>query len=161
MDISSYVNRRPLLSKPVDLDSVRYDNHLRVQSLISLLAGLQANVKVPYQSKTEYSGKDEGLATESWEAINSTSAGAVALDHHWAASQGLIRAQDFPWDTDKGIYYIQGIHDVHCVVRSVVAQSFLISVLLTAFAEATSEINIRVPSRAGADCQPSSFDPLP
>ena len=86
------------------------------------------------------------LATELWEAINSTSAGAVALDHHWAASKGLIRAQDFPWDTEKGIYYIQGIHDVHCVVSSVVTQSFLISTQLTVPAEATSEIHIRVSS---------------
>ena len=150
-----------MLSKPVDLDSVRYDNRLRIQSLIRFSAGLQANVKVPYQAKTEYSGEDEGLATELWEAINSTSAGAVALDHHWAASKGLIRAQEFPWDTDKGIYYIQGIHDVHCVVSSVVTQSFLITTLLTALAEATSEIHIRVSSRAGADYQPSPFDPLP
>ena len=149
-----------MLSKPVDLDSVRYDNHLRIQSLISISADLQADVKVPYQAKTEYSGEDEGLATELWEAINSTSAGAVALDHDWAASKGLIRAQDFPWDTNKGIYYIQGIHDVHCVVRSVVIRS-LISTLLTAFAEATLEIHIRVSSRAGAECQLSPFDPLP
>ena len=150
-----------MLSKPVDLDSVRYDNHLRIQSLIDSSAGLQANVEVPYQSKTEYSGENEALATDLWEAINSTSAGAVALDHHWAASKGLIRAQEFPWDSDKGIYYIQGFHDVHCVVRSVVAQSFLISILLIAPAEATSEIHIRVSSRAGADSQPSPFDPLP
>ena len=135
-----------MLSKPVDLDSVRYDSHLCIQSLIKFSAGLQANVGIPYQSKTEYSGEDEGLATELWEAINTTSAGAVALDHHWAASKGLIRAQDFPWDTDKGIYYIQGIHDVQCVVCSVVTQSFLISTLLTAPAEATSEIHTRVSS---------------
>ena len=161
VDIFSYANRRPLLSKPVNLDSVRYDNHLRIQSLISFSAGLQAEVEVPYQYKTEYSGENEGLATELWEAINSTSAGAVALDHRWAASKGLIRAQDFPWDTDKGLYYIQGIHDVHCVVSSVVTQFFLISILLTAPAEATSAIHIRVSSRAGAVCQPSPFDPLP
>ena len=134
------------------------------QSLYTLLtdplAGLQANVETQYQYKTEYSGENETLATELWEAINSTSAGAIALDHDWAKSKGLIRAQNFPWDTEKGIYYVQGIHDVHCVVRFIMAHVPRKNPIDRS-AEATSKINLRVSSRAGADCQLSSLDPLP
>ena len=81
-------------------------------------AGLASNLDVLYESTTDYSGENETLADELWESINTTSAGAVVLNHGWAASKGLIRAQDFPWDDEMGIYYIQGIHSMHCLVGS-------------------------------------------
>ncbi len=87
--------------------------------LIHILAGLTNDLDVVYQSKTDYSGDNETLADELWDSINSTSAGAVALDDEWATSRGLIRAHRFPWDKTKGLYYIQGIHDVHCLVYEI------------------------------------------
>lgn len=139
---------------------MRYDESRCVLLLTYSLADLQANVEIPYQYKTDYSGENETLANELWEAINSTSAGAVALDHHWAASKGLIRAQNFPWDTEKGIYYVQGIHDVHCVASSIMAD-FSRSNLTEWSAEAASKINLRISSRVEPDGQPSSFGSLP
>ena len=124
-------------------------------------AGLQADVQIPYQYKTEYSGDNETLANELWEAINSTSAGAIALDHEWAASKGLIRAQNFPWDTGKGIYYVQGIHEVHCVVGFTVAQCAHGNFVDHFPTEAPTKVHLRISPRAEAVCKLQSSTSLP
>ncbi|MCJ1437316.1 hypothetical protein MMC27_006703 [Xylographa pallens] len=60
---------------------------------------------------------DEELSNPLWDAIEYY-AGTVALDHSYAAAKGLPRAQDFPWDNSKGIYFLNGHHGLHCVVSS-------------------------------------------
>lgn len=52
---------------------------------------------------------------EAWESIKYY-AGTVALDHEYAASMGLPRGQNFPWDDTKGIYFLNGHHGLHCLV---------------------------------------------
>ena len=116
-------------------------------------AGLQADVETQYQYETEYSGDNETLANELWEAINSTSAGAIALNHEWAALKGLIRAQSFPGDTGKGIYHVQGIHDFHCVVGFTVAQCAHGNFLNYFPTEAPSKIHLRILPRVNLQIQ--------
>ena len=116
-------------------------------------AGLQADVEIPYQNKTEYSGDNETIANVLWEASNSTSAGAIALNHEWAALKGLIRAQSFPGDTGKGIYYVQGIHDVHCTVGFTVAQCAHGSFVNYFPTEAPSKIHLRISPRVNLRIQ--------
>lgn len=49
-----------------------------------------------------------------WDAID-TSPMAVALQDTYAQKVGLPPSGRFPWDTERSIYYLKGIHDLHCV----------------------------------------------
>lgn len=49
-----------------------------------------------------------------WDAID-TSAMAVALHDDFTRKVGLPPSGRFPWDTERSIYYLKGIHDLHCV----------------------------------------------
>lgn len=40
----------------------------------------------------------------------------MALSHLEAEKWGLPPAQDWPWDTDRGIYLVNGFHQMHCLV---------------------------------------------
>jgi len=50
-----------------------------------------------------------------WDAID-TNAMAVTLDDRFAKRVGLPNSTRFPWDTERSIYYVKGIHDLHCLV---------------------------------------------
>ena len=41
----------------------------------------------------------------------------VALPADFATANGLPLAQRFPWDPSKGIYLLNGYHNLHCIVR--------------------------------------------
>ncbi|KZM20640.1 uncharacterized protein EKO05_0010958 [Ascochyta rabiei] len=49
-----------------------------------------------------------------WDAID-TSPMAVALHDDFTKKVGLPPSGRFPWDTERSIYYLKGIHDLHCV----------------------------------------------
>lgn len=51
-----------------------------------------------------------------WDAIN-TNAMAITLEDGFAKRMSLLPSTRFPWDTERSIYYIKGIHDLHCLVR--------------------------------------------
>ena len=61
------------------------------------------------------SGDNDTEQNELWEKTN-YDAGNIALDDDYARGMGLPRAQRFPWDYSKGIYLINGYHNLHCVV---------------------------------------------
>lgn len=42
--------------------------------------------------------------------------GYLALDHTFAQSHGVNKAQNWPWDHNKGIYIVKAFHSMHCVV---------------------------------------------
>jgi hypothetical protein len=50
-----------------------------------------------------------------WDAID-TNAMAIALDEKFIERVGLPSSTPFPWDTERSVYYIKGIHDLHCLV---------------------------------------------
>lgn len=54
-----------------------------------------------------------------WDEIN-IDAGTVALGDAYVETMGLPKAQRFPWDKSKGIYYINGFHNLHCLVSPTV-----------------------------------------
>lgn len=66
---------------------------------------------------TEYSSSNLTLADDLWKNLR-PAFGTVALDHEWAAMRQLPKAQDFPADTTKGLYIIDGYHQLHCLVSS-------------------------------------------
>lgn len=63
-----------------------------------------------------YNSENETLTNAAWEDIN-IDAGSVALSDHYVAQKGLPRAQRFPWDDSKGLYYLNGFHALHCLVH--------------------------------------------
>lgn len=50
-----------------------------------------------------------------WDDID-TNAVAIALDNNFAKRVELSPSTQFPWDTDRSVYYVKGIHDLHCLV---------------------------------------------
>ena len=64
-----------------------------------------------------YTNHNETLRDQMWEGINIDD-GMVALPDEVVAEKDLPVAQRFPWDESKGIYLINGHHNLHCVVRA-------------------------------------------
>jgi hypothetical protein len=50
-----------------------------------------------------------------WEAL-SGDPGVVALSDEFVSAKGLPTAMRYPWDTTKGVYLLQGFHNLHCLV---------------------------------------------
>ena len=55
------------------------------------------------------------MMNQAWDDIN-IDAGTVALEDAYVDTIELPKAQRFPWDESKGIYYIDGYHNLHCLV---------------------------------------------
>lgn len=81
------------------------------------LAGLTFDTPIPYHAMSEFwhpNASDSDMEA-AWDAID-TNALPIALHHKFAKSAGLPASTHFPWDTERSIYYIKGIHDLHCLV---------------------------------------------
>lgn len=62
-----------------------------------------------------YTDHNETLRNAAWDAINIDD-GMIALPDDLVAENRLPVAQRFPWDDTKGIYLVNGHHNLHCVV---------------------------------------------
>ena len=81
-------------------------------------AGLVRNVAVPFTSKNEYISSNRTIQDEAWKSARLVpDQGLVALTDDYVRSKGLPTAQRFPWDKSKGLYILNGFHDMHCLVR--------------------------------------------
>ncbi|KAF2475867.1 uncharacterized protein BDR25DRAFT_339835 [Lindgomyces ingoldianus] len=71
---------------------------------------------VPYHSFTKYWNPkvNESFADEAWDALD-TNPIAVALHDDHAKQLGLADSTRFPWDTERSVYYLKGLHDLHCL----------------------------------------------
>ncbi|KAH8719545.1 hypothetical protein GQ44DRAFT_623299, partial [Phaeosphaeriaceae sp. PMI808] len=49
-----------------------------------------------------------------WEAL-SGDPGVVALSDEFVAATQLPVAMRYPWDSSKGVYLLQGFHNLHCI----------------------------------------------
>ncbi|KAI4614642.1 uncharacterized protein J4E87_009442 [Alternaria ethzedia] len=79
-------------------------------------SGLAYDTTVPYHATTKYwhpNASDSDMEG-AWDAID-TNAMAVTLDDRFAKRVGLPNSTRFPWDTERSIYYVKGIHDLHCL----------------------------------------------
>lgn len=45
--------------------------------------------------------------------------GVVAIDHQWAADQGLPLSMNLPDDHSKGVYILDAYHQIHCLVGEI------------------------------------------
>ncbi|MCJ1239277.1 hypothetical protein MMC14_007271 [Varicellaria rhodocarpa] len=59
-------------------------------------------------------GHENTTPEEEWDSQTSDT-GLVALTDDYVASMNLPQAQRFPWDATKGIYFLQGHHNLHCL----------------------------------------------
>lgn len=81
----------------------------------SLYAGLERDVPTPYRDDTIFGSHNRSLADAAWSSWV-VDPGIVALPHDWVRGRMLPQAQNWPWDKDKGIYLLNGFHNLHCLV---------------------------------------------
>jgi hypothetical protein len=62
-------------------------------------------------------GRENTIPDAEWDFQNSDT-GLVALTDEYVAGMDLPRAQRFPWDESKGIYFLHGHHNLHCLVNT-------------------------------------------
>lgn len=82
--------------------------------------GLGFDTPVTYQSSTDYWGDNETLADELWNGMD-TDPIVVALSDDYAQQHGLKMSGRFPWDDEKGIYFLKAFHNLHCLVSLLLA----------------------------------------
>ena len=79
------------------------------------IAGLSDNMPYTYVAKNEWWGDNETRSDELWNGVN-TDGVCISLTDTYAREEGLAVSGRFPWDNDRGLYFIKGIHDMHCLV---------------------------------------------
>jgi hypothetical protein len=83
----------------------------------SSYTGLSLDTPSIHYHHTDYWSKNETLADELWEGID-TNPMVVALTDDFADSHGLPRSDRFPWDESKGRYFVKVFHQLHCLVST-------------------------------------------
>lgn len=70
----------------------------------------------PQMYEANWGQKNETEADAYWEELDASPV-IVALRYEEAASKyGLPKSVQFPWDNEKGLYYIKAFHHIHCLV---------------------------------------------
>lgn len=82
----------------------------------SLYSHLKFDTLIPYQSNTKYWNPqiNQSVSDQAWDEIN-TNPVAVALSNDYVKEHGLTESTRFPWDTERSVYYVKGLHDLHCL----------------------------------------------
>ena len=81
------------------------------------IAGLSRDVSIPFTIDDIYDSKNRSIADEAWGSpLLMPETGLVAISDDWVTSKGLPKAQRFPWDKSKGLYMLNGFHNIHCLV---------------------------------------------
>lgn len=78
-------------------------------------AGLVFNTPSSFVHHGPYDSRNKTLSIETWNNLD-YDLGSIALDYDYAASLGLPKAQEFPWDNSKGLYFLNAFHSLHCLV---------------------------------------------
>ncbi|EFR05191.1 hypothetical protein MGYG_08205 [Nannizzia gypsea CBS 118893] len=80
----------------------------------SYYAGLERNIPIQIYQSTEFVAENASDVAHLWEEL-SGDPGVVALPQKYVSEKGLPHAMRFPWDNDKGVYLLQGYHNLHCL----------------------------------------------
>ena len=83
----------------------------------SFFAGLERDVPTPYRDDLIFNSPNRSLADAAWSSWV-VDPGIVALPNDWVKGKMLPQAQHWPWDEDKGLYLLQGFHNMHCLVSA-------------------------------------------
>lgn len=107
-----------LLSLSANVLLVMDNGKLRISRDVgkTVFAGLKFDTPVAYQTVSEYwhPNVSDGDMEAAWDAID-TNAIAISLHDNYAKAVGLAPSTRFPWDTERSVYYVKGIHDLHCL----------------------------------------------
>lgn len=82
----------------------------------AIYSGLKFDTSVPYHAISKFwhpELTDSDMEAE-WDAID-TNAMAITLHDDYVKKYDLPVSTPFPWDTERSIYYVKGIHDLHCL----------------------------------------------
>lgn len=82
---------------------------------LNFKAGLVWDTPGEFEHHGIFDSKNATLTEESWANLK-YDLGSVAISDEEAAGWGLPKAQRFPWDDSKGLYFINGYHGIHCLV---------------------------------------------
>jgi len=83
-------------------------------------AGLSLDTPTVHHHHTDYWSKNTTVSDALWDEID-TDPMVVALDHNFADTHGLPRSDRFPWDEQKGRYFIKVFHQLHCLVSTCIS----------------------------------------
>ncbi|MCJ1458962.1 hypothetical protein MMC28_009339, partial [Mycoblastus sanguinarius] len=84
--------------------------------LTSLQAGLERNVPIAWTHDNDFVSHNRTTWDQAWETVDkSQGTGVVAIDDDFVEKTGLPKAQRWPWDKSKGLYLLQGYHNLHCL----------------------------------------------
>ncbi len=78
-------------------------------------ADLAYDTPTVFRYTSIFSGKNETLADNSWDGID-VSPVTVALSDDWVRDHNLDASLRFPWDNEKGLYFLKVFHSLHCLV---------------------------------------------
>jgi len=93
-----------------------WDSSYAIPPDVSRYANLERKIPMPWNPYSLYGVGNQNNTDRSilWETLDTTP-GEIALDHEEAKALGLPQSQDFPWDRNRGIYLVNGFHQVHCL----------------------------------------------
>ncbi|CAG8952709.1 hypothetical protein HYFRA_00008953 [Hymenoscyphus fraxineus] len=82
------------------------------EKFVSKYAKLKFDKRLPFVEINQ----SLALTEDEWnDPLYNSDLGNVALSDEYVASLGLPPAQRWPWDFSKGIYFLQGHHQMHCL----------------------------------------------
>ncbi|PYH89209.1 hypothetical protein BO71DRAFT_423152 [Aspergillus ellipticus CBS 707.79] len=82
----------------------------------SIYSGLTFDVPTRYSLHTDYSSSNQTLADYTWDNLNLDGM-VIAPTLDWAREMGLPDSWDFPWDSNRKIYFVKVYHQLHCLKR--------------------------------------------
>jgi hypothetical protein len=85
--------------------------------LIPIAAGLAYDTLVSYGHHTDYTSDNKTFADEMWDNL-SIDPLVIAPTPEWIEEMGLPPSWDFPWDSNRKIYFIKVFHQLHCLVSN-------------------------------------------
>lgn len=87
----------------------------KIANKFLLPAGLALDVPILYNHDTEYTSSNKTHADYMWDSL-SIDPMIIAPTLEWAESMNLPSSWEFPWDSNRRIYFIKVFHQLHCLV---------------------------------------------
>ncbi|CAD6445424.1 be127fd3-bebb-4008-95b3-4be681597008 [Sclerotinia trifoliorum] len=81
---------------------------------VSKFAGLARDLIVVNHGHTEYSDINDTAADYHWDRLD-TESGLITLTDDYARSKGLVLGARYPWNHERGVYWLQSSHNLHCL----------------------------------------------
>lgn len=84
-----------------------------------LAANLQRNQRITWTDDSDFASHNRTVWDQAWDTLNPDT-GFVAISDDFTKRTGLHESQRWPWDSSKGLYLLQGHHNLHCLVSHLI-----------------------------------------